>query len=48
MECRVGVEGETRAGGAKSWGTLLDTLKSLGLRVIKKTPKANNWIRFAF
>lgn len=48
MEYRVGIEGETRAGGAKSWGTLLDTLKSLGLRVMKTPPKANNWIRFAF
>lgn len=34
--------------GAKSWGTLLDLLRSLGLRVMESPPKANNWIRFAF
>lgn len=34
--------------GAKIWGILLDMLRSLGLRVMKSPPKANNWIRFAF
>lgn len=34
--------------GTKSWGTLLDILRSLGLRVMKSLPKANNWVRFAF